>query len=81
MRRVSYFGEGNEGQRGHCSKHDSWDQHDQCNQYIIAEEGNGGQPSAEKDRGNFQLILKYTQHEQKLAVIGLSAFRHHGTAA
>lgn len=48
-KKKSYFGKGNEGQRGHCSEHDSRDQHDQCNQYIIAEEGNGGQPSAEKD--------------------------------
>lgn len=38
-------GEGNEGQRGHGSEHDSRDQHDQCNQNIIAEEGDGRQPT------------------------------------
>lgn len=46
----SYLGEGNEGQWGHSSKHDSRYQHDQRNENIIAEEGDGSQPTTEKDR-------------------------------
>lgn len=48
----SYPGEGNEGQRGHCSEHDGGDQHDQGNQNIIAEERDGSQPPTEKDTIN-----------------------------
>ena len=45
-----YPGEGNEGQWGDCSEHDGGDQHDQSNQNIIGEEGDGSQPTAEKER-------------------------------
>ncbi len=45
----SYLGKGNKGQWGHCSEHDGRDQHDQCNENIIAEEGDGSQPPAERD--------------------------------
>lgn len=48
----SYPGEGNEGQRGHCSEHDGGDQHDQGNENIIAEERDGRQPPTEKDTIN-----------------------------
>lgn len=41
----SYPGESNEGQRRHGSEHDSRNQHDQCNQNIIAEEGDGSEPA------------------------------------
>lgn len=46
--RHSYPGEGNEGQWGHSSEHDGWDQHDQGNQNIIAEVGDCCQPTTEK---------------------------------
>lgn len=38
-------GECNEGQTGHGSEHDCRDQHDQCDQNIIAEEGDSSQPT------------------------------------
>ena len=46
----SYPGEGNEGQGGYSSEHDCRDQHDQCDQYVVAEEGDSSQPTTEKDR-------------------------------
>ena len=53
----SYLGEGDEGQCGHCSEHDSWDQHDQSNQNIIAEVGDGCQPTAGEDTDDKHIFI------------------------
>lgn len=68
--RVTYPGEGNEGECGHGSKHDGGDQHDQSYQNVVAEEGDGCQPTTEKSRkktlntisSKLMLILDIHEH-------------------
>lgn len=49
-----YLSECNEGQRGHSSEHDCRDQHDYSNQNIVAEEGDGSQPTTERHKDECQ---------------------------
>lgn len=48
-----HLGEGDKGQRCHSSEHEGGNQHDQRNQNVVAEEGDGSQPAAAEtgDRG------------------------------